>query len=97
MAASATRTEVDDLHSVPALALRPEQAARALGVSRSFFFAEILPELRVVRCGRLRIVPVRSLEDWLERNAARAVEQARRAWPRASASSTLQAARSRAE
>ena len=59
---------------VPRLALRPEQAAESLGVSRSFFFAEILPELRVVRCGRVRLVPLRSLEDWLERNAARAVE-----------------------
>jgi excisionase family DNA binding protein len=59
---------------VPQLALRPEQAAQALGVSRSFFFAEILPELRVVRCGRLRLVPLRSLEDWLERHAARALD-----------------------
>jgi excisionase family DNA binding protein len=58
----------------PQLALRPEQAARALGVSRSFFFAEILPELRVVRCGRLRLVPLRSLEDWLEQHAARALD-----------------------
>ena len=61
--------------TVPPLALRPEQAAEALGVSRAFFFASILPELRVVRCGRLRIIPVRSLEDWLERNAARALER----------------------
>lgn len=59
---------------VPQLALRPEQAARALGVSRSFFFAEILPELRVVRRGRLRLVPVRSLEEWIERNAGRTPE-----------------------
>jgi len=57
-----------------ALALRPEQAARALGVSRSFFFAEILPELRVVRRGRLRLVPLRSLEEWIDRNAARTME-----------------------
>lgn len=59
---------------VPALALRPEQAAQALGVSRSFFFAEILPELRVVRRGRLRLVPLRSLEEWIDRNAARGVD-----------------------
>jgi hypothetical protein len=59
---------------VPRLALRPEQAAEALGVSRSFFFAAILPELRVVRCGRVRLVPVRSLEEWLDRRAARALE-----------------------
>lgn len=56
------------------LALRPEQAAESLGVSRSFFFAEILPELRIVRCGRVRLVPLRSLEEWLERKAARAVD-----------------------
>jgi hypothetical protein len=60
--------------AVQILALRPEQAARALGVSRSFFFAEILPELRVVRRGRLRLVPLRALEEWIDRNAARASE-----------------------
>lgn len=60
-----------DSRRIPRLALRPEQAAESLGVSRSFFFAEILPELRVVRCGRLRLVPVRSLEDWLEKRSAR--------------------------
>ena len=67
-----------DGRSVPRLALRPEQAAEALGVSRSFFFESILPELRVVRCGRLRLVPVTALEEWLERNAARALDPRRR-------------------
>jgi len=43
-------------------------------VSRSFFFAEILPELSVVRRGRLRLIPLRSLEDWIERNATRGHE-----------------------
>ena len=57
------------------LALRPEEAAAALSVSRSFFFATILPELRVVRCGRLRLVPVRELERWLEQNAARTISE----------------------
>jgi hypothetical protein len=60
--------------AVQILALRPEQAAQAIGVSRSFFFAQILPELRVVRRGRVRLVPLRSLEEWIERNAARASE-----------------------
>ncbi|MBA3364791.1 MAG: hypothetical protein H0U03_03260 [Actinobacteria bacterium] len=58
---------------MPVLALRPHAAARALGVSRSFFYAEILPELRVVRRGRLRLVPVTELEAWLQKNAARAL------------------------
>ena len=58
----------------PRLSLRPDEAARALGVSRSFFFAQILPELSVVRRGRLRLVPVSELERWLDRNAARVLE-----------------------
>jgi hypothetical protein len=60
--------------AVQVLALRPDDAARALGVSRSFFFAEILPELRVVRRGRLRLVPLRSLDEWIDRNAARGLD-----------------------
>lgn len=67
-----------DGRSVPRLALRPEQAAEALGVSRSFFFETILPELRVVRRGRLRLIPVSALEDWLDRNAARTLDHAGR-------------------
>jgi hypothetical protein len=58
----------------PRLALRPEEAAAMLGVSRSFFFSDVLPELRVVRRGRVRLVPVRELERWLDREAARALE-----------------------
>jgi len=60
--------------TVQVLALRPDEAARALGVSRSFFFAEILPELRVVRRGRLRLIPLRSLDEWIDRNAARGLD-----------------------
>ena len=56
---------------VPRLALRPEEAAEALGVSRSFYFKEVLPELRVVRRGRVRLVAVSELERWLEQSAAR--------------------------
>jgi hypothetical protein len=60
----------------PRLALRPEEAAEAIGVSRSFFFADILPELRVVRRGRVRLIQVAELEQWLERNADRLFERA---------------------
>ena len=55
------------------LALRPEEAAATIGVSRDFFDEHVLPELRVVRRGKLRLVPVRELDRWLERNAALAV------------------------
>lgn len=45
-----------------------------LGVSRSFFFQHILPELRVVRLGRRRLVSVRELERWLDESASRVVD-----------------------
>jgi hypothetical protein len=45
-----------------------------MGVSRAFFYAEVLPEIRTVRRGRVRIAPVPELERWLDRNAARPLE-----------------------
>ena len=58
------------LASVLRLALSPEEAARALGCSRDSLDEHVLPELRVVRRGRRRLVPIRELERWLEREAA---------------------------
>jgi hypothetical protein len=56
---------------VPRLALSPDEAARSLGVSRDYFDAHVAPELRIVRRGRRKLVPVRELEVWLDREAAR--------------------------
>jgi excisionase family DNA binding protein len=53
------------------LALSKTEAAHALGVSVDFLEDHVLPELRVVRVGRRRLVPVAELERWLERHAAR--------------------------
>ena len=55
------------------LALTPIEAAEALGVSRDFFDHHILPELRIVRRGRRRLIPVRELERWLDKHASRAL------------------------
>ena len=52
------------------LALSPIEAASALGVSRDFFDQHVIPELRVVRRGRRRLVPVRELERWLDEQAS---------------------------
>jgi hypothetical protein len=52
------------------LALRPAEAAAALSVSEDFFEEHVRPEIRVVRRGRLVLVPVRELERFLDRNAA---------------------------
>jgi excisionase family DNA binding protein len=58
-----------DAPQVPRLALSKQEAAQALGVSVTFFEAEIAHELRMVRRGRRRLVPVRELERWLEQQA----------------------------
>ena len=52
------------------LALSPDEAAAAVGVSRDFFDEHVAPELRIVRRGRRRLIPVRELERWLEESAA---------------------------
>jgi hypothetical protein len=57
--------------SVPRLALTPVEAAESIGVGRTFFDEQVMPELRVVRRGSKVLVPVPVLEAWLERNAAR--------------------------
>jgi 5S rRNA maturation endonuclease (ribonuclease M5) len=57
--------------SVPRVALTPVEAAASIGVSRDFFDEHVKPELRVVRRGRLVLVPVEELRRWVEREAAR--------------------------
>jgi AraC-like DNA-binding protein len=53
----------------PRLALTIEEAARAVGMSESSFKRHVQAELRIVRRGSLRIVPVSEIERWLESNA----------------------------
>jgi excisionase family DNA binding protein len=55
--------------TVPRLALSKREAAQALGVSVTFFEAEIAHELRMVRRGRQRLVPVAELQRWLAQHA----------------------------
>ncbi len=80
---AATRPALDDqgAHVGAAfgrLALSKSEAADALGVSVDFLEEHVMPELRIVRRGRRRLIPVRVLEKWLEENAALAVEGRRR-------------------
>jgi excisionase family DNA binding protein len=56
--------------AVARLAFAPNEAAEALGVSRDFFDEHIAPELRIVRRGRRRLVPIGELERWLSEHAA---------------------------
>lgn len=55
---------------VPRLALSKTEAAEALGVSVDYLDEHVMPDLRVVRRGRRRLIPVSELERWLERSAA---------------------------
>lgn len=54
---------------VPRVALTREEAAAALGVSLSHFSRHVAPELRMVRSGSTRLVPVAELQRWAERSA----------------------------
>jgi hypothetical protein len=57
--------------SVQRLALTAMEAPAALGVSDDFFRDHIARELRWVRRGSKKLVSVRELEAWLDREAAR--------------------------
>jgi hypothetical protein len=56
------------------LALRREEAARALGVSDESFDRYVKPFVRVVRLGSLRLYPVPALQEFLEANASAPAE-----------------------
>jgi hypothetical protein len=56
---------------IPRVALTIPEAAAALGVGPDFFNENIRPELKVIRRGSKRLVPVRELERWAEANAER--------------------------
>ena len=56
---------------VPRVALTPAEAADAIGCSAEFFREHVDHELRWIRRGRKRFVPVVELERWAESNAER--------------------------
>jgi hypothetical protein len=53
----------------PRLALTVAEAAEVIGMSESSFKRHVQPELRIVRRGSLRIIPLFEVERWLEKNA----------------------------
>jgi excisionase family DNA binding protein len=56
---------------IPRVALTPAEAAAALGVGPDFFDQNIRPELKVIRRGSKRLIPVAELERWCSENAER--------------------------
>jgi excisionase family DNA binding protein len=61
---------VDANGTLPRLALTRSEAARSLGMSLDSFERHVQTQIRLVRRGKLRLVPVAELERWLEANAA---------------------------
>jgi hypothetical protein len=55
---------------VARLAFSKAEATQALGVSFDFFEEHVMHELRIVRRGRRRLIPVRELERWLDESAS---------------------------
>lgn len=51
------------------MALTRTEAAEALGMSLNSFERHVQPDLRLVRRGKLRLVPVAELQRWVEANA----------------------------
>ena len=67
------RRQVPLRQTTPRLALSKAEAAEALGISVDFLEDHVLAELRVVRLGRRRLIPVAELERWLAEHSERAI------------------------
>jgi excisionase family DNA binding protein len=57
------------------IALSQQEAAETLGMSVDTFREYVQPNLRVVRCGRLRTYPRSELETWVDENAIRTLRE----------------------
>jgi hypothetical protein len=64
------------LSPIPRLALSREDAAAALGMSLDSFERHVQPTVRMVRLGRMRLVPVAELARWLDDRATRTLDAA---------------------
>jgi hypothetical protein len=63
---------------VPRVALSRQEAALSLGMSLDSFERHVQPELRLIRRGKLRLVPVAELERWADDNAESVLPRPRR-------------------
>jgi excisionase family DNA binding protein len=56
---------------IPRVCLTVPEAAASLGVGPDFFDQHIRPEIKVIRRGSKRLIPVQELERWAAENAER--------------------------
>ena len=59
---------------LPRYTLTRREAAAALSISLNHFERHVQPELKVVLCGQLVLIPVSELERWVQRHARHLVE-----------------------
>lgn len=55
---------------VPRITLTREEAAASLGLSLSSFERHVQPDLKLIRLGSARLIPVSELSAWAERQAS---------------------------
>jgi len=53
------------------LTLRVSEAADALSVSTDYLREHVIPNLKIVRHGRLKLIPISELEAWVDSEATR--------------------------
>lgn len=63
-------------YELPRLALSIEEACGALGISWDLWHEHVAPDMRMVRLGRRRLVPIAELQKWLAERAELAVDDA---------------------
>jgi hypothetical protein len=56
-------------YELPKLALSIEEACKALGITWDLWNVHVAHEVRIVRLGRRRLVPVAELQRWLGEHA----------------------------
>jgi hypothetical protein len=61
------------LAAIPRITLTRQQAAASLGMSLNSFERYVQPEVRLIRLGRIRLVPVDELRRWANDAAERTV------------------------
>jgi len=71
---SATRTKTN-VAAVPRLSLNVQEACAALGVSWDVWREHVEPQVRLVRIGARKLVPVAELERWLAEHAETTLER----------------------
>ncbi len=66
---------MSDTAPIPRLALTREEAAASIGMGLDSFERHVQPSIRLVRLGRMRLVPILELERWLDDNAQRTITE----------------------